>query len=157
MYSVPASCNFVGCQPNAARTCDFSREARNLNFFQMKSLNKYLNYGNQLKIDKILGGPKKHIYSLNEPWRLWDFHTGKIFDVSTCRCRCFRAWAHEYVAHSGTMPAASDKAITELVLLGSITKPLGFLVCKMGTTVALPVPQRKRRICRERLAKPAHR
>lgn len=55
------------------------------------------------------------------------------------------------------MPAAGDKAITEPVLLGRITKPLGFLVYKMGTTVALPVPQRKRRIGRKRLAKRAHR
>lgn len=42
-----------------------------------------------------------------------------------------------------TMPVASGKAITEPVLLGSITTPLGFLVNKLGTTVALPVPKGK--------------
>lgn len=49
------------------------------------------------------------------------------------------------------------KAITEAAVLGSVTKPLGFLICKMGTSLALPMPQRKRRICMKELAKGAPR
>lgn len=47
----------------------------------------------------------------------------------------------------------ADQAITEPILSGSITKPCGFLICKMGTALALRSPQRKRRIFMKGLAK----